>query len=165
MASQMRTFTTLLSSRSIPRASATSYARLHQAGSPSSNAFRRFLSDDTRNKIQQAVDKDPLVIFMKGTPQIPQCGFSRAVIQIMDIQGVPKEKMQTYNCLEDQELREGIKEFSTWPTIPQIYLKGEFLGGCDLILGMHQSGELTTMLQESGIIDKSQPAPTDADAS
>ncbi|KAL7009667.1 monothiol glutaredoxin grx5 [Cystobasidiomycetes sp. EMM_F5] len=83
----------------------------------------------------------------------------------MEVQGVPKEKMQTYNCLEDEDLRQGVKEFSDWPTIPQVYLKGEFLGGCDIILGMHQSGELTTLLQENGIVPKDQAAPTDAGAS
>lgn len=71
---------------------------------------------------------------MKGTPDAPQCGFSRAVCQILDVQGVPREKLVTYNCLADQELREGIKEYSEWPTIPQVYVKGEFVGGCDIVL-------------------------------
>jgi len=83
----------------------------------------------------------------------------------MEVQGVPQSKMQTYDCLEDYELRGGIKEFSDWPTIPQIYLKGEFLGGCDIILGIHQSGELTKMLQDSDIVPKSKSTPTEAGAS
>lgn len=117
---------------------------------------------------------------MKGNPAQPQCGFSRAVVQILDVQGVPMEKMHTYNCLDDQELREGIKEYSCvpfassscrspppdvrmltnsicefssdWPTIPQVYLKGEFLGGCDILMGMHSSGELEELLVKEGII-------------
>ncbi|KEI41064.1 uncharacterized protein L969DRAFT_93573 [Mixia osmundae IAM 14324] len=116
---------------------------------------RRQLSDDSRKKIEQAVAEKPLVVFMKGTPDFPQCGFSRAVVQILEVQGVSPDSMKTYNCLEDQELREGIKEFSSWPTIPQVYIKGEFVGGCDIMLGMHQSGELEKMLQEQGVVSKS----------
>lgn len=74
--------------------------------------FRRMLSDEARTQIQKAVDSSPLVLFMKGTPAAPQCGFSRAVIQVLDLHGVPPEKMQTYNVLEDSELRSGIKDFS-----------------------------------------------------
>ncbi|THH13697.1 hypothetical protein EW146_g6559 [Bondarzewia mesenterica] len=121
---------------------------------PSSLLFRRLLSDDARNRIQKAVEASPLVLFMKGTPAIPQCGFSRAVIQVLDMHEVPREKMQTYNILEDQELRNGIKEFSDWPTIPQLYVNAEFVGGCDIVLGMHQSGELEKLLQESNLIPK-----------
>ena len=79
---------------------------------PSSLLFRRMLSDEARTQIQKAVDSSPLVLFMKGTPAAPQCGFSRAVIQVLDLHGVPPEKMQTYNVLEDSELRSGIKDFS-----------------------------------------------------
>lgn len=89
---------------------------------------------------------------MKGTPEAPQCGFSRATVQILDIHGVPAEKLRTFNVLEDAELRTAIKEFSEWPTIPQVYINGEFVGGCDIILGMHQSGELESLLEKSGII-------------
>lgn len=89
---------------------------------------------------------------MKGTPQLPECGFSRAVVQVLDLHGVPPEKMKTYNVLEDQELRSGIKEFSEWPTVPQIYVDGEFVGGCDILLGMHQSGELENLLVSKSII-------------
>lgn len=94
----------------------------------------------------QAVAKSPIVLFMKGTPTVPQCGFSRAVVQILDVQGVPSEKLKSYNVLEDAELREAIKEYSSWPTIPQVYVKGEFIGGCDIVLGMHQSGELEKVI-------------------
>ncbi|KIY64012.1 monothiol glutaredoxin, partial [Cylindrobasidium torrendii FP15055 ss-10] len=115
---------------------------------------RRYLSDDARSKIQKAVTDKPLVLFMKGTPDAPQCGFSRAAIQVLDLWGVPPAKMQTYNVLEDAELREGIKEFSEWPTIPQLYVKGEFVGGCDILLSMHQNGELEKLLEDSEIIPK-----------
>jgi len=91
---------------------------------------------------------------MKGTPEVPQCGFSRAVIQVLDIHGVPPEKMRTYNVLEDPELRSGIKEFSEWPTVPQLYVNSEFIGGCDIILGMHQSGDLEELLAKNHIIPK-----------
>lgn len=82
--------------------------------SPSATSFalRRLLSTEARSQIQKAIDASPLVLFMKGTPELPQCGFSRAVIQVLDIHGVPHEKMRTYNVLEDPELRNGIKEFS-----------------------------------------------------
>ncbi|KAF8872845.1 monothiol glutaredoxin-5 [Gymnopilus junonius] len=114
----------------------------------------RYLSDEARSRIQTAVKANPVVLFMKGTPAEPQCGFSRAVVQILDLHGVPPEKLQTYNVLADQELRNGIKEFSEWPTIPQVYVNGEFVGGCDILIGMHQSGELETLLENNGVIPK-----------
>ncbi|KAH7887072.1 thioredoxin-like protein [Phlebopus sp. FC_14] len=117
-------------------------------------AFRRFLSQEVRAKIQAAVEEYPVVLFMKGNPQIPQCGFSRAVVQVLGLHGVSPEKMKTYDVLEDSELRSSIKEFSEWPTIPQVYVNGEFLGGCDIILGMHQSGELESLLLQHNIIPK-----------
>ncbi|PWN90264.1 glutaredoxin [Acaromyces ingoldii] len=113
----------------------------------------RWLSAEARKKIDDAVKKDPLVVFMKGTPELPMCGFSRAVCQILDVQGVKADKLKTYNCLDDQELREGIKEYSSWPTIPQVYVNGEFTGGCDIMLSMHQSGELEQLLQGAGLVD------------
>lgn len=117
-----------------------------------SPSMMRWLSNDTRVKIQNAVKEDPLVVFMKGSPSMPQCGFSRAVLQILQVQGVNTDKVATYNCLEDQELRDGIKEFSDWPTIPQVYINGEFVGGCDILLNLHQTGELETMLREAGLL-------------
>ncbi|KAH0835845.1 thioredoxin-like protein [Lanmaoa asiatica] len=117
-------------------------------------AFRRFLSQEARAKIQAAVQESPVVLFMKGNPQMPQCGFSRAAVQVLDIQGVPPEKLKTYDVLEDSELRSSIKEFSEWPTIPQIYVNGDFVGGCDILLGMHQSGELESLLEKYDIISK-----------
>ncbi|KAF7289433.1 Glutaredoxin [Mycena chlorophos] len=112
----------------------------------------RLLSDETRSKIQAAVSGTPVVLFMKGTPQQPQCGFSRAAIQVLGLQQVPLDSLAAYNVLEDEELRSGIKEFSDWPTIPQVYVNGEFLGGCDILLSMHQSGELEKTLQQAGVI-------------
>ena len=117
-----------------------------------SPSMMRWLSNDTRVKIQNAVKEDPLVVFMKGSPSMPQCGFSRAVLQILQVQGVNTDKVATYNCLEDQELRDGIKEFSDWPTIPQVYINGEFVGGCDILLNLHQTGELETILREAGLL-------------
>ena len=99
-------------------------------------------------EIQAQIDASPVLLFMKGTPLFPQCGFSARVIQILKHAGVP---FQTVNVLEDPEIREGIKQFSNWPTIPQLYVKGEFVVGCDIITEMYQSGELQTLLADKGI--------------
>ncbi|KAF9239808.1 thioredoxin-like protein [Melanogaster broomeanus] len=123
-------------------------------------AFRRFLSQEARGKIQAAVQASPVVLFMKGNPQMPQCGFSRAAVQVLEMQGVPQQKLKTYDVLEDSELRSAIKEFSEWPTIPQIYVNGEFVGGCDILLGMHQSGELESLLEQHDIIPKIPEEPS-----
>jgi len=113
---------------------------------------RRFLSQEARSKIQSAVTSSPVVLFMKGTPDAPECGFSRATVQILGLHGVAPEKLKTYNVLVDPELRSGIKEFSDWPTVPQLYVDGEFVGGCDILLSMHQSGELEDLLEKKGVI-------------
>ncbi|KAJ7039628.1 monothiol glutaredoxin-5 [Mycena alexandri] len=112
----------------------------------------RFLSQEAREQIQNAVSSSPVVLFMKGTPAHPECGFSRAAIQVLGLQSVPEEKLKTYNVLVDPELRSGIKEFSDWPTIPQLYVNGEFVGGCDILLSMHQSGELEKLLEDKNVI-------------
>ena len=88
------------------------------------------------------------MLYMKGNAMFPQCGFSARVVQILTHLGVP---FQTANVLEDSMLREGVKEFSSWPTVPQLYVKGEFVGGCDIVTEMFQSGELETMFTEKGI--------------
>ncbi|KDQ26729.1 hypothetical protein PLEOSDRAFT_1043990, partial [Pleurotus ostreatus PC15] len=120
----------------------------------------RFLSQETRAQLETAVKSRPVVLFMKGTPAAPQCGFSRAVVQILDMHGVPPEKLKTFNVLEDEELRSGIKEFSEWPTVPQVYVNGEFVGGCDILLGMHQSGELETLLVKGDVVEATpEPEP------
>jgi len=121
-------------------------------GSPSLAIARRFLSQETRSKIHSALSSTPVVLFMKGTPDAPQCGFSRAAIQVLGIHGVPPEKLKTFNVLEDSELRTAIKEFSDWPTIPQLYVDGEFVGGCDILLSMHQSGELESLFEKHGVL-------------
>ncbi|KAK4048860.1 monothiol glutaredoxin grx5 [Microbotryomycetes sp. JL221] len=113
----------------------------------------RHLSAEARQKIDNVVKSNDLVLFMKGTPEMPQCGFSRAVCQVFQVNGVPLSKLKTFNCLQDEELRQSIKEYSQWPTIPQVYLKGEFLGGCDIMVQMHQSGELEQLLIDAKLIE------------
>jgi len=108
-----------------------------------------FMSD-VNARIQGLIDSNPVFLFMKGTPTFPQCGFSATVVSILDHLGVAYESA---NILEDAELRQGVKEFSNWPTIPQIYLKGEFLGGCDIAKEMFQSGELKSLLVEKGVLE------------
>jgi monothiol glutaredoxin len=108
---------------------------------------------DVFERIQSEINEAPVMLYMKGTAMFPQCGFSARVVQILTHIGVP---FKTANVLEDMELREGIKQFSQWPTIPQLYVKGEFVGGCDIITEMFQSGELETLLTEQGIEYKTQ---------
>ena len=98
----------------------------------------------TKNKIQKLIDTNPLMVFMKGTKLMPQCGFSNNVVQILNSLGV---EFNTFDVLSDIEIREGIKEFSEWPTIPQVYLKGEFLGGSDILIEMYNSGTLKEKIE------------------
>jgi monothiol glutaredoxin len=100
------------------------------------------------DRIREQVTGDDVVLYMKGTPVFPMCGFSAAVVQVLSHVGV---KYQSYNILEDADLRQGLKEFSNWPTFPQLYVKGELVGGCDIVREMAQSGELETFLQEKGV--------------
>jgi monothiol glutaredoxin len=95
---------------------------------------------DTQERIKQIVDENPVVLFMKGNAQFPMCGFSGRAVQILKACGV--EEFKTVNVLDDDDIRQGIKEFSNWPTIPQLYVKGEFVGGSDIMMEMYQSGEL-----------------------
>jgi len=106
------------------------------------------MSDAALADIKAKIDANPVMLFMKGTPQFPQCGFSSTVVQILDHLGV---EFGSANVLETDDLRHGIKEFSDWPTIPQLYVKGEFIGGCDIVREMFEKGELRPMLQEKGI--------------
>jgi monothiol glutaredoxin len=106
------------------------------------------MTETTRERIQQQIEGDPVVLYMKGTPVFPQCGFSAAVVQVLSLTGV---KFKAYNVLEDMELREGIKQFSSWPTIPQLYVQGEFVGGCDIVREMYESGELQQLLAEKQV--------------
>jgi monothiol glutaredoxin len=100
--------------------------------------------------IAKSVAEHPVILFMKGVPEQPQCGFSAVTVQILDHLGVD---FVGVNVLQNDQLREGIKTFSDWPTIPQLYVKGEFVGGCDIVREMFQSGELKTMLAEQGLIE------------
>jgi monothiol glutaredoxin len=101
--------------------------------------------------IQRKVDINDVVLYMKGTPAFPQCGFSSTVVQILDRVGV---EFIGIDVLADVEIRNGIKEFSNWPTIPQLYIKGEFIGGCDIIREMYESGELLETLKAKGVDNK-----------
>lgn len=100
---------------------------------------------DINSWIQETVTQNPVVLFMKGTAQFPQCGFSGRAIQLLKASGV--DNLVTVNVLEDEEVRQGIKAFSNWPTIPQLYVKGEFVGGTDIMAEMFQSGELQNLLK------------------
>jgi monothiol glutaredoxin len=103
---------------------------------------------DVLARIQNDIETNPVVLYMKGTPVFPQCGFSAQVVQVLSLAGV---KFKAFDVLADDEIRQGIKEFSNWPTIPQLYVKGEFVGGCDIIREMYQSGELAALLKEKGV--------------
>lgn len=98
--------------------------------------------------IRKTISENDVVLYMKGTPVFPQCGFSAAVVNVLTHMGV---KFSGVNVLEDMAVREGIKQFSNWPTIPQLYVKGEFIGGCDIVREMHQSGELLELFNAQGI--------------
>ena len=106
------------------------------------------MNDDIKNMIQNEIDNNEVCLFMKGTPDAPQCGFSMAVSNMLKILEV---KFKGINVLENQELREGIKVFSDWPTIPQLYIKKEFVGGCDIVKEMYENGELKQTLEGKGI--------------
>ena len=102
------------------------------------------------DRIQADVDDNVVMLYMKGTPAAPMCGFSKTVVDILQHLGVD---FASANVLEDQELRQGIKDFSDWPTIPQLYVQGEFLGGCDIAIEMFRSGELQELLRGAGVLD------------
>jgi len=102
-------------------------------------------------RIKDDISSNDVVLYMKGTPVFPMCGFSAAVVQVLSHMGV---KFKGINVLEDPSIRQGIKDFSNWPTIPQLYVKGEFVGGCDIVREMFQSGELQTLLGERGVETK-----------
>ena len=106
---------------------------------------------DAQTHIDQEVKSNDVVLFMKGTPQFPMCGFSGQVVQILTYLGVP---FKGVNVLEDEAIRQGIKAYSNWPTIPQLYVKGEFVGGCDIAREMFQAGELQQLMADKGIQTK-----------
>ena len=103
---------------------------------------------DAHSFIDNEVKTNDVVLFMKGTPQFPMCGFSGQVVQILDYLGVPYKGI---NVLESDALRQGIKDYASWPTIPQLYVKGEFVGGCDIVREMFQAGELQTHFKDAGV--------------
>jgi len=106
------------------------------------------MEENTKNLIQNHIETNEVCLFMKGTPDAPQCGFSMAVSNMLKILEV---NFKGINVLEDQNLREGIKTFSDWPTIPQLYIKKEFVGGCDIVKEMYENGELKKILEDKGI--------------
>jgi len=109
------------------------------------------MSNPVIQRIQQDITDNEVVLYMKGTPVFPQCGFSAAVVQVLSELGV---KFKGIDVLTDPSLRQGVKEFSSWPTIPQLYVKGEFIGGCDIVREMHSSGELRELFQTRGVNTK-----------
>jgi monothiol glutaredoxin len=106
------------------------------------------MSDDSLQRIEQAVNGTDVMLFMKGTPLFPQCGFSSRAVAILDQLGVAYASI---DVLQDQAIRQGIKQFSDWPTIPQLYVKGEFIGGSDIMLEMYETGELAELMSEKGV--------------
>ena len=107
------------------------------------------MSDNpTFGRIKEEIDSNSVVLFMKGTPMFPQCGFSAALVQALTMMEV---KFKGVDVLADDNIRQSIKEFSSWPTIPQLYVKGEFIGGCDIVREMHENGELQKLFKEKGI--------------
>ena len=106
------------------------------------------MNEDTKNKINEEIKNNEVCLFMKGTPDAPQCGFSMAVTNMLKLLEV---NFHSINVLEDQKIREGIKIFSDWPTIPQLYIKKEFVGGCDIVKEMYENGELKKIFEDKGI--------------
>ncbi len=106
------------------------------------------MSNSVHDAIKSQIDANPVMLFMKGTPQFPQCGFSSAVVQILDYLGV---EFGSANVLESDDLRQGVKDFSDWPTVPQLYVKGEFVGGSDIVREMFEKGELRPFLEGKGV--------------
>jgi monothiol glutaredoxin len=109
---------------------------------------RRQVAEDVVSRIKQHISASPAVLFMKGTPDFPQCGFSAQAVAALRASGA--NSFHTVNIFEDPELREALKKFSNWPTYPQLYVKGELVGGCDIVLEMHRSGELKQLLSDAG---------------
>ncbi len=105
---------------------------------------------DTQQRIDELVKGNPVLLFMKGNASFPQCGFSGRAIQILKACGLDPKQVKTVNVLEDPEIRAGIKDYSQWPTIPQLYVKGEFIGGSDIMMEMYENGELQQVLSSQG---------------
>ena len=108
------------------------------------------MDNATRERIDQLVKTNDILLFMKGSASFPMCGFSGRAVQILKACGVDPKAIATVNVLEDQEIRQGIKDYSNWPTIPQLYIRGEFIGGSDIMMEMYESGELQQLLGTQG---------------
>lgn len=106
------------------------------------------MTDSAKEQIKKTVTTNDVVLFMKGTPTFPQCGFSSTVVQIFDYLGA---KYHSVNVLEDADIRQGVKDYNNWPTVPQVFVKGEFIGGCDILREMFETGELKTFLAEKKV--------------
>lgn len=115
-------------------------------GSEQAEAPAPAVGGNAAERIQHDVDNNPILIYMKGTREMPQCGFSAATVDVFNQLNVPYE---TRDVLQDTEVRDGVKEFSNWPTIPQVYISGKFVGGCDIVLEMHERGELESVVKEA----------------
>ena len=113
------------------------------------------MDEQIKTRIEDEISSQEIVLFMKGTPVFPQCGFSAMIVGVLSHLGV---KFRGVNVLDDDNIRHGIKEFTNWPTIPQLYVKGEFVGGCDIVREMFETGELQEMLKEKGIDLQESPA-------
>lgn len=111
--------------------------------------MRMKMNNPIFEEIKKDISENDIVLYMKGTRQMPQCGFSATVAQVLERMGI--ENYKDVNVLANAEIREAIKEFTNWPTIPQLYIKGEFIGGCDIVRNMYQSGELQSLMKEKGI--------------
>ncbi|XP_030569416.1 glutaredoxin-related protein 5, mitochondrial [Drosophila novamexicana] len=126
---------------------------------PVLTATRRWYSADAaappaaldKDTLEKLVRTNKVVVFMKGNPQAPRCGFSNAVVQIMRMHGVPYD---AHDVLENEALRQGVKDYTDWPTIPQVFINGEFVGGCDILMQMHQNGDLIEELKKVGIVSE-----------
>ncbi|KAG4303461.1 hypothetical protein PCANB_000303 [Pneumocystis canis] len=114
--------------------------------------FFRKIYHKTQINIQNLLKISPIVLFMKGTPENPMCGFSRTVINILNFHSIDPTKLSTFNVLDNDQIRQGIKEYSNWPTIPQLYINNEFIGGCDILLQMSKNGELKKLLNKAGVL-------------
>ncbi|QSL66031.1 hypothetical protein MERGE_003168 [Pneumocystis wakefieldiae] len=114
--------------------------------------FSRKICHETRENIQNLLKASPVVLFMKGTPEKPLCGFSGTAIHILNLSSINPAKLLTFNVLEDDRIRQGIKEYSNWPTIPQLYIDNEFIGGCDILVEIYRSGELKKLLDKAGVL-------------
>jgi monothiol glutaredoxin len=106
------------------------------------------MDENIKNEIENEIKSNDVVLYMKGTPVFPQCGFSASTVGVLNHLGI---KFSTVNVLENENIRQGIKEYANWPTIPQLYVKGEFVGGCDIIREMYESGELNELISSNGI--------------